>query len=96
MNILRRQQSKSNHKGQTPSGDEHRPKTKDDDRIYALLRRLGQKVSQLESEVSTIRRDLNATRRKVYREDGSPLIKEEPVGKRVDEPGGIVFPLPYG
>jgi len=37
--------------------------------LYALQRRMAERVKSIELEVSTLRRDVNATRRKVYREE---------------------------
>jgi hypothetical protein len=67
--------SKKQEKSQSPNvnrGDTTR------DTIFALLRRIEARVSELETNVSTLRRDLNRIDRKVYREsEGVSPIKED-------------------
>lgn len=49
------------------------------DTTHAYIRHLANRVRDLETEVSTLRRDLNATRRKVYRDDSPPSMETPPV-----------------
>jgi hypothetical protein len=73
---LRKRKSENPVESQTLSGEAHRtPLRGRDDHIYAVLRRLTARLSQLEASVSTLRRDLNRVDRQVYRKQGSPSNK---------------------
>ena len=69
-----KRKSKDTQISQTHTGD--LPHTHED-RLYALARKLGQRVTELESITSTLRRDLNRVDRKVYRADELPPSKVE-------------------
>jgi len=51
------------------------PRKDNFDRLYAAMRRLSARVIQVESQLATIRRDVNRVDRKVYRDAGEPSIK---------------------
>ena len=57
--------SKKKEISQTPAIE---PRPVKGDTVFALLRRLGARLSAVEQNMSTIRRDLNRLDRKVYRE----------------------------
>ena len=47
----------------------HRSTGDKPDTLWAMIRRITARVKSLEEEVSTLRRDVNATRKKVYRDE---------------------------
>ena len=63
---------KKNSESQSDSGNGHHTPTRGNDNLHAGLRRALQRIVSLEEQVSTLRRDINATRKKVYREEHAP------------------------
>ena len=47
----------------------HRSNGDRPDTLWAMIRRITARVKSMEEEVSTLRRDVNATRKKVYRDE---------------------------
>ena len=82
--------SKRDKQSQNNPG-EHKPKGIDV--LFALSRRNEQRMTELESKLSTIRRDLNRLDRMVYRETEAPEDAE--VKRRVNEYGSFYVPPPY-
>jgi len=58
----------SNPKDEGQSTTSKSDKTLNRDGLYAILRRQAQRIAALETQVSTLRRDLNRIERKSYRD----------------------------
>jgi hypothetical protein len=70
-------QSKTAKESQNNSSKE---RGSDLDRLYAVMRRMAQRIAQLETQLSTVRRDVNRIDKKIYRSDGDASQVYKQVG----------------
>jgi hypothetical protein len=73
-------------KSKDPAESQNKPDDKQpgnrSDTLFAVYRRLEQRLAYVEEKVSTLRRDLSRIDKKVYREEATPL--PPPATKRED------------
>lgn len=71
------------------------------DRLFAITRRLAQRISELEANSGSLRRDLNRIERKIYRDSNETPRKPNPENivtpdRAGDGDFGIPWPAGFG